>query len=200
MPDQSQPAGWYYAQGDPPGTHRYWDGSQWVGGAQPVPGAPESVTGAPVLGDPARRLAARTIDWIVWVVINLIVARLLVDPDTLADDTVEVSLVTTMLVSVIVGGLIVAYETAMVAVRGQTLGKMALSLRVAAADGTAASLVAAAVRIAPVFVLNVINPLLPGAGAIVGIIMAGVSVVLLFVDTLRQAVWDKLAKTIVTAA
>jgi len=30
----SQPAGWYHAQGDPPGTQRYWDGSQWVGGPQ----------------------------------------------------------------------------------------------------------------------------------------------------------------------
>ncbi len=30
----SQPAGWYHAQGDPPGTQRYWDGAQWVGGPQ----------------------------------------------------------------------------------------------------------------------------------------------------------------------
>ena len=29
-----QPAGWYHAQGDPPGTQRYWDGAQWVGGPQ----------------------------------------------------------------------------------------------------------------------------------------------------------------------
>ncbi len=38
MTDQppSQPAGWYYAQGDPPGTQRYWDGTQWLGGPQPV--------------------------------------------------------------------------------------------------------------------------------------------------------------------
>lgn len=35
----TQPAGWYHAQGDPPGTQRYWDGSQWQGGPQPVPGA-----------------------------------------------------------------------------------------------------------------------------------------------------------------
>lgn len=27
---QTQP-GWYYADGDPPGTMRYWDGTQWVG-------------------------------------------------------------------------------------------------------------------------------------------------------------------------
>ncbi len=29
-----QPAGWYHAEGDPAGTQRYWDGSQWVGGPQ----------------------------------------------------------------------------------------------------------------------------------------------------------------------
>lgn len=41
MTDSSatQPPGWYYAQGDPPGTQRYWDGSQWVGGPQAAQGA-----------------------------------------------------------------------------------------------------------------------------------------------------------------
>lgn len=34
-----QPPGWYYAQGDPPGTQRYWDGSQWVGSPQAAQGA-----------------------------------------------------------------------------------------------------------------------------------------------------------------
>lgn len=32
------PPGWYPAEGDPPGTHRYWDGAQWQGSPQPVPG------------------------------------------------------------------------------------------------------------------------------------------------------------------
>lgn len=41
LPPQ-QPAGWYHADGDPPGTQRWWDGNQWVGG--PVAGT----TGAPV--------------------------------------------------------------------------------------------------------------------------------------------------------
>lgn len=42
MTDSSptQPPGWYYAQGDPVGTQRYWDGSQWVGGPQAAAGTP----------------------------------------------------------------------------------------------------------------------------------------------------------------
>ena len=28
--------GWYYAEGDPPGTQRFWDGAQWQGGPQVV--------------------------------------------------------------------------------------------------------------------------------------------------------------------
>ena len=42
----SQPPGWYYAQGDPPGTQRYWDGAQWQGGPQAV------ADGAPGYGTP----------------------------------------------------------------------------------------------------------------------------------------------------
>jgi uncharacterized RDD family membrane protein YckC len=34
-----QPPGWYVAQGDPQGTHRWWDGAQWIGGPVAV-GAP----------------------------------------------------------------------------------------------------------------------------------------------------------------
>ena len=30
-------AGWFQAEGDPPGTQRYWDGSAWVGEPHPVP-------------------------------------------------------------------------------------------------------------------------------------------------------------------
>ncbi len=35
----TQPPGWYYAQGDPQGTQRYWDGTGWQGGPQAVPGS-----------------------------------------------------------------------------------------------------------------------------------------------------------------
>ena len=45
MSDQTPP-GWYHAEGDPPGTQRYWDGSVWVGGPQPA--------GQPAAGGPGR--------------------------------------------------------------------------------------------------------------------------------------------------
>jgi uncharacterized RDD family membrane protein YckC len=64
-----QPPGWYYAQGDPAGTQRYWDGSQWVGGPQAVASAvapggygAQAFTGA---GNPAEygsRVVAYLID------------------------------------------------------------------------------------------------------------------------------------------
>lgn len=43
-----QPPGWYPAQGDPPGTNRWWDGAQWVGG--PVVTATVPVSAAPYPG------------------------------------------------------------------------------------------------------------------------------------------------------
>lgn len=32
MSYENNPPGWYHAEGDPPASQRWWDGSQWVGG------------------------------------------------------------------------------------------------------------------------------------------------------------------------
>lgn len=45
----SRAAGWYHAEGDPPGTQRYWTGSAWQGGPQV---APDGAMAAPVDGAP----------------------------------------------------------------------------------------------------------------------------------------------------
>lgn len=47
MTDAGQPAGWYPAEGDPPGTQRYWDGTQWQGGPQPIGGMTATAGGGP---------------------------------------------------------------------------------------------------------------------------------------------------------
>lgn len=39
MSDAATP-GWYHAEGDPPGTERYWDGTMWTEGPRPVGGFP----------------------------------------------------------------------------------------------------------------------------------------------------------------
>ena len=73
-----QPAGHYYAQGDPPGTVRYWDGTQWVG--EPIPAPPTSATPPPPPGSPTGtesgafasigvRLGAAIVDGIIGVLI-----------------------------------------------------------------------------------------------------------------------------------
>ena len=44
------PAGWYHVEGDPPGTVRRWNGSEWIGFAVPDPSLPD---------DPAHQAAPR---------------------------------------------------------------------------------------------------------------------------------------------
>jgi len=61
----TQPAGWYYAEGDPPGSQRFWDGSQWVGGPQIAPVAAGVAEGAGVTREntgfaPPPQLASNT--------------------------------------------------------------------------------------------------------------------------------------------
>lgn len=66
--------GWYYAQGDAPGTQRYWDGTQWVGGpqlvGQPVGGA-VAVGGAPP-AEWVQRFVAYLINWAIMVGIIIV--------------------------------------------------------------------------------------------------------------------------------
>lgn len=41
----NQPPGFYWADGDPPGTTRYWDGTTWQGGPVIAPDGPGSAAG-----------------------------------------------------------------------------------------------------------------------------------------------------------
>ena len=70
MSDPSQqPPGWYYAQGDPPGTQRYWDGTQWQGGPQAAGGTAAQAAGGAagyggaVVAESGTRFVAFLIDF-----------------------------------------------------------------------------------------------------------------------------------------
>lgn len=72
----TQPPGWYYAQGDPPGTQRYWDGSTWQGGPQAVPGGEGAASGGRVAASAGKRFKAFLIDF--GIIIALYVVGLIV--------------------------------------------------------------------------------------------------------------------------
>lgn len=85
----SQPPGWYYCQGDPPGTQRYWNGSAWQGDPQPVGGAPAAAAAAPMgtPGVPAewgQRAIAYLIDIAPMVAVYLVAIVLIAIADVLA--------------------------------------------------------------------------------------------------------------------
>lgn len=200
---QTQPPGWYYAQGDPPGTQRYWDGQKWEGGPQPVPGVggQDVVGGAPTaLAEPVNRIGARIIDWIIWLVIGFVFSAIFVGGSVLATRDDDVSFAAFFLATLLGTLGITAYEALMVGTRGQTLGKMALGLKVVKADGSPADVRDGVMRILPYTVLGVLGGIIPLLPGLINLIIGIVSTVFLFTDPMRQAVWDKLAKTIVVPA
>ncbi len=79
----SQPTpGWYYAAGDPPGTQRYWDGSAWQGGPQPVGGGVGGIAAGPggTVAAPGQRFVGFLIDGgisLAIVIVGFIVAAIL---------------------------------------------------------------------------------------------------------------------------
>lgn len=58
MTDGLRPPGHYPAEGDPPGTHRYWNGSAWVGGPEPISPMATAGTVAPSVSPPGQETAS----------------------------------------------------------------------------------------------------------------------------------------------
>ena len=48
-------AGWLHAEGDPPGTQRYWDGTAWLGEPQPAPQAAPAPGGFTGFEEPKKK-------------------------------------------------------------------------------------------------------------------------------------------------
>ncbi len=116
----TQPAGWYYAEGDPPGTHRYWDGFQWTGGPQPVQ------VGMPGAG-PAQHLVKaagigpRILAWLIDLVIAVLPLGILALVGGGSDDVLVVGYIALLLI--FLGNQIVLQG-----LTGQTVGKKVLGL------------------------------------------------------------------------
>lgn len=185
---QTQPPGWYYAQGDPPGTQRYWDGSSWQGGPQPVPGGDvgvaDSVAGN--LAEPVKRIGARVIDGIIWFIITIVVSLIFGGGSFSAG----------IVASIIIGLLVVAYEVVMVGTQGGTVGKLLLGMKVVNEDGSAADY-QTGLRRMYLYIAFIFIGLIPILGQLLNFIVAVAGLVMLFTDARHQTPWDKVGKTLV---
>lgn len=87
---------------------------------------------------------------------------------------------------------IATLEIGMVVTQGASLGKLALDLTVTDTDGNLPSIQQAALRIAPLGLV-----LLGVVGSWFVMIIAFISLVLMFADANHHTLWDKIAKTVV---
>lgn len=103
------------------------------------------------------------------------------------------------------GGLIgaaagIAYEVLLTASRGQTLGKMAVGIKIVRLDGQPMDLQSAATRYAPSIALTLIGiiPFIGLIGSLGAIILAIANLVMVFSS--NESVYDKVGKTQVISA
>lgn len=194
----SQPPGWYYAQGDPPGTQRYWDGTRWQGGPQAVPGAERLGSAATGGRDLAlwRRLIARWLDFFILLIPSIGISFALVGGavgvTALAGGGEEVSFAAQVFVSLLAGAISIAYEYFFLLKRAATPGKMIMGIEVVNDDGSALSESDAGKRVI-IRGLTVI----PIIGGLIWLVATFVTAILVLVDDRNQGLADKLAGTIV---
>ena len=209
------PAGWYHAQGDAPGTMRYWNGATWVGGpqvggSQPPGGAPGMFT-RPFDGvdipELNLRLASRWARFFAWLIDGVIVGAIsFAFVFTALVDSIERDSNGEIALGGLFGGggggyaviiplllLGAAYEVVPVALWGRTVGKLALGIKIVGADGAdPPGFLRATLRWSTALIA-----LLPGVLGGLGSLIGFVSVIMIFADSRRRTINDHLAGTFV---
>lgn len=226
MSQGTTPPGWYHADGDPAGTTRWWDGTQWVGEPQTAEqgqaaaaaaggwASPPGMIPTPSLAGAGARIGGRVLDILIWLVIILIINIPILGatiPEAVEaaeenrDPVFDVSSGLVLITGLLTLVAIVAYEVLLNVRGGGTPGKRAISARIVKADGSDLDMRAAVLRISPFIAIQVIGTLLslgsPNSGldAMLALVVAVVSLIMLFTNAQRQTVWDKIAGTIVVS-
>lgn len=205
MTDQSssQPPGWYYAQGDPPGTQRYWDGSAWQGGPQAMPSA-EGVAGAggytkDTLPSPWIRLVARIIDALIIAIPSVIVGLIIGGNANVGGGGFSSNAVATdgatIAASLVAGLIALGYEYYFLAKDGATPGKKIMNIKVISEDGSALGSDGAMRRL-----ILAAAGIVPFIGGLIGLVVGLATIVMIFTDDRRQVPADKVAKSLVIKA
>ena len=208
MSEFSQPPGWYPAEGDPPGTVRWWDGGKWVGGPQQQGAQQQAGYVAPnmkslpngrELADPWLRIGASVIDFIILMIVSIPfgvgAAFSAIDGGGAdgVDFTVNVGLA---FAAALIGA---AYYTLMNTFLSGTAGKLILGLRIIRADGTEPLGMPDGPKRSLMHIISLIGAIpivgffISAVQAIVGL----VSLVFLFTDPQHRTVMDRFADTYV---
>lgn len=207
------PPGWYYAQGDAPGSKRYWDGSQWQG--DPVMSHDQGSGGqgtvsAANLATPGKRIGARLLDGFIWFLLTLIPIGLFFtqafDWDAIfsaMEDGREVPPEAMPGTGALLGfGIIAAlaafaWETVWMGLKSATVGKLIMGMRVVDAKTGAALSWGGAAKRAANRLLGILGSI-PIVGNIISLVQLGIglaSLIMLFSDDNNQTIMDKFAST-----
>ena len=212
MSGNVQPPGWYPAQGDEPGTVRWWDGTQWVGGPQSqgaqqqdgyvVPGRPVLANGRE-LADPWMRVAAAIIDGVLVFIVTAVLGGAAAYRAINGDGVDGFNFTTTTTVGalgVLSVVIVTAYHTLMNTFMSGGVGKQLLGLRIVRADGTEPLGTPDGLKRSGNHLLDLLG-LVPVLGLIVAFFVQGVlnlvSLVFLFSDPEHRTVMDRFADTYV---
>ncbi len=188
-PGQNPVPGYYYAAGDPPGTVRQWDGTQWLGDPMPAPpGAGGMVDDNSKFATLGIRLGAVLIDIVIVIVISVLGLLAFGDVDT-SDSSFSA---TGGAEQILVGLAITVVYIALIAVKGATPGKMMLGLVITTEDGSTTPIGAqkAVMRSLP-YIVGII----PVLGILVVLGSLIVSLIMISNDAERRSVFDRIGNT-----
>lgn len=210
--------GWLYAEGDPPGTQRYWDGEKWIGDpvavAPSAPGVPHTPGGQQVffgkrLASPGNRILARIIDVLIAFAIAFLVIMWDLGGTPFESETGGFTLeinsrsLDTRIEAFLFALASFVWAFGWLHLRGGTPGKLLLGLRVMNAENgdIPPDLKTSALRTAnyALTVVAAVGTALGGVINLVTFIVGLVSLVMLFTDGHHRTVMDRVAKTLVVS-
>ncbi len=201
-PPPGPPGGGYVPPMPPP------PGPPGGGYVPPMPPAPGGAyqayqpggmnAGAGNAAEPMMRVLARVIDWVIMFVVSLVFAIPLGIGMMGAGGDAGIGL--SIGIGLVIAAIGIAYEVLLVAQRGQTVGKMAVGIKVERLDGQPMDIQSSAMRFSPTIALTIIGiiPIIGLLASLAGFVLAIANLILIF--TQKESVYDKVGKTRVVSA
>lgn len=187
----SMEAGHYYAEGDPPGTVRYWDGTQWIGDPIPAPPTTPPPPGAPGadserFGALGIRVGAALVDFVIAIFVSIIIVGLIFAAD--GENAIESS---GSGAGILVGLVFYVFYLWIVVQFGGTPGKLIVGLRITDEDGqTPVGWRGAFMRSLPSLLGNI-----PVLGILITLGAAIASLFMINSDPERRSAYDRIGST-----